>query len=110
MTKMFITVKMRAPKYIRGNYDFDSLEKLYDFLLLIRSVGKSNLSPYIFAVAKDGRLNISKYGFSIDAKMDCPDYALANTLAKKLGLSISWEGFRTDKIRDFCRAFDSAKS
>ena len=67
MTGILITVKIRAPKYVRGTYEFDSLEKLYDLLILIRSVGKYDLSSFIFALAKDGRLNISKYGLSIDA-------------------------------------------
>lgn len=104
---MLITVKMQAPKYVRGDNKFDSLEKLFDFLLLIKSVGKRNLGPYIFALAKDGRLNISKYGFSINAKMDCPDYALANTLARKNDVRFAAD---IEKIRVFCKAFDTAKS
>lgn len=112
VTPMLITVKIRNPKYVRRNYEFDSLEKLYNMLALIRSVGKHNLSSYIFVLAKDGRLNLSKYGFSIDAKLDCPDYTLANKLAKDVGLIVGWERFKPDKEKTlaFAKAFDSAKS
>ena len=109
---MLITAKIEAPKYVRGNYKFNSLEKLCDLFLLIRSVGEYNLSAFIFVLAKDGRLNISKYGLSLDVKLDCPDYALANELAKDVGLIAGWEKFKPDKgkILAFAKAFDSAKS
>jgi len=108
---MLITVKIEAPRYVRRTYEFHSLEKLCDLLVLIRSVGEDNLSSFIFALAKDGRLNISKYGFSIDAALDCPDYALANKLAEDVGLIAGWEKFRPnkEKILAFAKAFDSAK-
>ena len=112
MTRMLITVKIQAPKYVRGNYKFNSLEKFCDLLALIRSVSEDSLSSYIFSLAKDGRLNISKYGLSLDVKLDCPDYASANMLAKNVGLIVEWERFKPDKekIRAFAKAFDSAKS
>ena len=112
MTKMLITAKIRAPKYVRGNYKFDNLAKLCDLFSLIRSIGEHNLSSYIFGLAKDGRLNISKYGLSLDVKLDCPDYALANELAKDVGLIAGWEKFKPDreKIQAFAKAFDCAKS
>jgi len=112
VTRMLITVKIQAPRYVRGDYKFNSLEKLCDLLALIGSIGEENLSSYIFGLAKDGRLNISKYGLSLDAKLDCPDYALANMLAKNVGLIVEWERFKPDKekIRAFASAFDSAKS
>jgi len=97
---------------VRGNYTFDSLKKLYDVLSQIRSVSELELSSYIFGLAKDGRINISKYGLSIDLKLDTPDYALAKALARKVGLIVGLERFRPDreKIRAFAKAFDSAKS
>lgn len=112
MMWMLITAKIQAPKYVRGDYKFNSLEKFFKFLVLIRSVGEENLSSYIFGLAKDGSLNISKYGLSLDVKLDCPDYALANMLAKDVGLIGKWERFKPDKkkIRAFAKAFDSAKS
>jgi len=109
---MLITLKIQAPKYVRGNYKFNSLEKLFDVLSLIRSVSGDNISSFIFSIAKDGRLNISKYGLSLDVTLDCPDYTFANKLAKRVGLIVGLERFKPDneKIRAFAKAFDSAKS
>jgi hypothetical protein len=109
---MLVRVNCRAPKYIRGQYTFDSLEKLYNFLSLIRSVSKDALSTYIFSVAKDGRLILSKYGLSLDITLDSPDYFLANKLAEGIGLIGSWQKFKpnTKKALDFAKAFDSSKA
>lgn len=112
MTKMLICVKMRAPKYVRRNYSLSSLEEFHNLLTLIESVSEHNLSSFIFHLAKDGNLNISKYGLSLEAKLDCPDYALANKLAEDVGLIVAQGRFKPDKgkILVFARAFDSAKS
>jgi len=107
---MKVVVKMEAPKYVRGSYTFDSLGKLYDFLALIKGLGESNIGPFIFTLAKDGVLNLSKYGFSINAKLDCADYVLANKLAKEIGLVNGFGRFKPAKakILTFVKAFDSA--
>jgi len=109
---MRIVAKIEAPKYMRGIHRFDSLGRFCDFLVLIRSVGESNLGSFIFAIAKDGVLNLSKYGFSISANLDCPDYALASKLAENTGLIDKQGRFRPEraKVRAFVRAFDSARS
>jgi len=109
---MRIIAKIESPKYVRGIHRFDSLERFYDFLILIRSVGENNLGSFIFAIAKDGVLTLSKYGFSVDANLDCPDYALANKLAESTGLIDKWGRLKPQrvKIRAFVKAFDSAKS
>jgi len=109
---MLIVVKMRSPKYMRDTYRFASLQELYDMFVLIRSVGESNIGSYLFALAKDGNLNVSKYGFSIDARLDCPDYTLANKLARDVGLIVGIGRFTREKakVKAFVKAFDSAKS
>jgi len=110
MTKMLISVKIRAPKYVRRDYSFNSLEEFHNLLTLIRSVSEHDLSSFIFCLAKDGDLNINKHGLSIEAELDCPDYALANKLAEDVGLIVAWGRFKPDKrkILVFAKAFDSA--
>lgn len=107
-----INVRIDAPRYVQGMYKFKTLEQFYDLLVLIKSVGNRNLSSYIFVLAKDGTLNLSKYGFSIDARLDCSDYALANKLARDVGLIDTRKSFKPskEKILAFAKAFDSAKS
>lgn len=107
---MYIKVRVRAPRYAQGTHELGSLEEFYNLLASIRNTGKYHLGSLPFHLAKDGELNISKYGFSVEAKLDCPDYFLANKLAEKVGLIAVCGKLKPEKekIRAFVRAFDSA--
>lgn len=102
--------KIHAPRYAQRTHELGSLEEFYNLLASIRSTGKYHLGSLPFHLGTDGKLNISKYGFSIEAKLDYPDYFLTNKLAEEAGLIAAWGKMKPEKekIRAFVRAFDSA--
>jgi len=105
-----LNVKCRSPSYARGEYTFDSLQELLKWFQSVRSVSKRDRSNFIFAIAKDGELNLSKYGLSIDIKFDSSDYFLANRLAEETGL-LRRETIRLNSeiLIEFVKKFDTAK-
>jgi hypothetical protein len=87
---------------------FASLEELRWFHT-VKSVSSSDLSRFIFAVAKDGELKLAKYDLHLDIEFDSADYFLANKIAVKVGL-ITRNGIMEedeDKATAFARIYDS---
>jgi len=107
---MVITVHCENPKYARGDFKFKGLSELYDWLTLIRSVSEDSISQFLFGIAKDGSLDISKYGLSVKIKSDFHDYFLANRIAEQVGLIGPMGKFMPskDKAQRFAREFDIA--
>ena len=108
---MHIRVICKTPKYARGSYKFSSLEELLQWFRGVRSVSSSDLSRFIFTIAKDGELKLAKYGLHLDIEFDSADYFLANEIAERVGIITPSGAVREDeeKAAVFAKAYDTRK-
>jgi len=109
---LHIKVICRTPKYARGKFEFNSLKELLQWLRTVRSVSSSDLSRFVFAIAKDGELKLAKYGLHLNIEFDSADYFLANKLAEGIGLISHFGKMKEDerKITAFAELFDARKT
>jgi len=87
-----IMAKCSAPRYAKGEYEFRSFEKVFDWLVKIRGFPKGGVGRFLFALAKDGHIDgVYTAHYSFEMESDFHDYFLAQEVARKTGLLYSFD-------------------
>lgn len=110
---MVVSVKIIAPKRIKGDYKFGRLEELYLWLIKNR-IPKGYRRWAINQLAKVGRCNAYTGRLAVKMAYENYDYFLHGKLATKHGLIRGFRGTvynpSDQKILAFTKDFDAVKS
>jgi hypothetical protein len=104
-----IKVECSSPKYVKGNYEYQRFEEVYNLLVRIKGFPKGYVGQWLLNLAKDGSIDgvyTARYGLKI--KSDFHDYTLAQKVAKESGLLKSFDKVspRLDIALAFAKSFD----
>lgn len=85
--KKRIKARCLAPKYAKGEPEFQGFEELFNWLVKIRGLPRGNVGSFLYKLAKDGHVARSfTTRYDIEIESDFHDYFLAGEVARKVGL------------------------